>query len=173
MLVVRDWKQNQAAGLYLQCPERSSHSFYHEVDPMLLRACLVMLAIGLEFGSAAAQHTTAGSNAKAAPATTLTEQDNGRDIDFTAGDMLIVRLPSNPSTGYGWTVAGEPAPLKLQKSTFHKKASNGKAVGATGTSVFQLTATSSGIANLTLVYRRSWEYNSPPLKTFAVRVNVR
>jgi len=132
-----------------------------------------MLAIGVGFGNAAGQHTTAGAGAKAAPATTITEQDNGRDIDLSAGEMLIVRLPANPSTGYNWSVAGEPAPLKLQKSTFHKKSGNGEAVGASGISVFQLAATSSGIANLTLVYRRSWEYNSPPMKTFAVRVNVR
>lgn len=140
---------------------------------MLLRVCLVMLAIALGFDSAAARPTTASSNAKAALSTMLTEQDNGRDIDLNAGETLIVRLPSNPSTGYNWAVAGEPAPLKLQKSTFHKKAGYAKAVGDAGTSVFQLTASSSGIANLTLVYRRSWEYNTPPLKTFSVRVNVR
>ena len=29
------------------------------------------------------------------------------------------------------------------------------------------------MATLTLVYRRSWEYNVPPIKTFTVRVNVR
>jgi len=139
---------------------------------VLLRACLMVLAIGLGFGSAAAQHSKASSNAKEAPATTLTEQDNGRDVDLNTGEALIVRLPSNPSTGYNWTVAGEPAPLKLQKSTFQKKTANGK-VGASGMSMFRLTAGSSGIANLTLVYRRSWEYNTPPMKTFSVRVNVR
>jgi inhibitor of cysteine peptidase len=146
---------------------------YYEVNSVRFRACLVMLAIGLGLGSAAAQHATAGSNAKAAPATTVTEQDNGRDIDLNAGDTLIVTLPSNPSTGYSWTVAGEPAPLKLQKSTFHKKTADSKVVGASGTSLLRFAATSSGIANLTLVYRRSWEYNAPPLKTFSVRVNVR
>lgn len=140
---------------------------------MLLRACVVTLAIVLEFGSASAQHATSSSNAKTPAATTLTEQDNGRDVDLNAGEVLFVRLPSNPSTGYNWSVAGEPAPLKLQKSTFHKKTSNSKTVGAAGATALQFTATSSGIANLTLVYRRSWEYNTPPMKTFSVRVNVR
>ena len=140
---------------------------------MLYRAGVLLLAIGLGLGSAATQPAKAGTNAKAAPATTLTEQDNGRDIDLNSGEMLIVRLPSNPSTGYNWTVAGEPAPLELQKSTFQKRSSNSKVVGASGTSVFRFTANSSGISNLTLVYRRSWEYNTPPMKTFSVRVNVR
>lgn len=132
-----------------------------------------MLALVLEFGTAAPQHFTTSSNAKTPPATTITEQDNGRDIDLNAGDILIVKLPSNPSTGYNWLVAGEPAPLKLQKSAFHNKASSAKTVGAAGITALQFTATSSGIANLTLVYRRSWEYNTPPMKTFSVRVNVR
>ena len=171
MLVVRDWKQNRAAGLYLQFGKKL-HSFFHEADLVFLRSCAVVLAIGLACGNAAAQPATTGSNAKVAPATTLTEQDNGRDIDLNAGETLIVRLPSNPSTGYTWTVAGEPAPLKLEKSTFHKKTANA-GVGAPGTMVFRLAATSSGIANLTIVYRRSWEYNTPPMKTFSVRVNVR
>ena len=140
---------------------------------MPFRAVLLLLAIAIGFSSAAAQHAKAGPNAKPAPAITLTEQDNGRDIDLNAGETLIVRLPSNPSTGYNWIVAGEPSPLELQKSTFQKKSSNSKVVGASGTSVFRLSASSSGISNLTLVYRRSWEYNTPPMKTFSVRVNVR
>ena len=60
---------------------------------MLVRACAVMLALVLEFGTAAPQHFTTSSNAKTPPATTITEQDNGRDIDLNAGDILIVKLP--------------------------------------------------------------------------------
>lgn len=103
----------------------------------------------------------------------LTEQDNGSDIDLTIGATLVVKLPSNPSTGYNWTVAGEPSPLKLQKASFHKAKTKANSVGASGTAVFQLSASASGMATLTLVYRRSWEYNVPPIKTFTVRVDVR
>src|SRR5690242_5907025 len=123
MLVVRDWKQNQAACLYLQFPKRCI-PFTTRSIPVPFRAVLLLLAIAIGFSSAAAQHAKAGPNAKPAPAITLTEQDNGRDIDLNAGETLIVRLPSNPSTGYNWIVAGEPSPLELQKSTFQKKSSN-------------------------------------------------
>lgn len=140
---------------------------------MLLRLCWVLMVIALAAPAARAQRTSVNSNTKAVTAATLTEQDNGTDIDLKSGDELIVRLPDNPSTGFNWTVVGEPVPLKLQKSSFHHKTSNGKALGSSGISVFQFMTTSRGIANLTLVYRRSWEYNVPPLKTFSVRVNVR
>jgi inhibitor of cysteine peptidase len=115
-----------------------------------------------------------GAKAKASASdVTLTERDNGADSDLTIGSALIVKLPANPSTGYNWTVVGEPSPLKLQKSSFHKSATRGNSVGASGTSVFHFTASSAGMATLTLVYRRSWEYNIAPIKTFTVRVNVR
>ena len=103
----------------------------------------------------------------------LTEGDNGKDIDLTTGTMLVIKLPSNPSTGYNWSVSGDPAPLKLQKTSFVKGKSKNGAVGASGTSVFRLNASSAGLANLNLVYRRSWEYNVAPMKTFNVRVDIR
>jgi hypothetical protein len=40
-------------------------------------------------------------------------------------------------------------------------------------SVFDLTANGPGVSNVTFVFRRSWEYNVAPAKTFTVRVNVR
>ena len=104
---------------------------------------------------------------------TVTDADNGKDIDITSGQILQVKLKSNAGTGYAWTLSGDPAPLKLIKtSTQHSKNTSGKA-GAPQMSVFQLQATSAGLTNLTFVYRRSWEFNVPPAKTFSIRVNVR
>ncbi|HZP23656.1 MAG TPA: protease inhibitor I42 family protein [Terriglobales bacterium] len=110
-----------------------------------------------------------------APASTVvvTDADNGKDIDLTSGQTLEVKLKSTAGTGYSWTVTGDPAPLKLTKTyTQHNKSASARA-GASQSTVFQLNATSAGLSTLTLVYRRSWEYNVPPAKTFSVRVNVR
>jgi inhibitor of cysteine peptidase len=104
---------------------------------------------------------------------TVTDQDNGKDIDLTTGSVLIVKLQSNPSTGYAWTVAGDPSPLRLEKSSYVKNTKASKAVGASGTQVLRLNANSGGMATLTVVYRRSWEYNILPVKTFSLRVNIR
>lgn len=116
--------------------------------------------------------TSAGTAAFGPSKLTLTDVDNGKDIDLAAGSTLVVKLPSNPSTGYTWTLAGDPSPLKLQKTIFHRNPKDDNAVGAPGTETFQLSAKSAGMAMLTIVYRRSWEYNIPPAKTFAVHVNV-
>ena len=141
---------------------------------MVLRPSLLLITV-IAIGTASfGQQAASASKVQSASSNVLlTEQDNGKDIDLTIGSTLIVKLPGNPSTGYNWTIVGEPSPLKLQKTSFRKSTNKSGAVGASGTATFQLSASSSGIATLTLVYRRSWEYNMPPMKTFTVRVNVR
>ncbi len=99
-------------------------------------------------------------------------EDNGKDVDLTSGGTLLVKLKGNASTGYSWAVAGDPAPLKLVKSSYRKGASS-SAVGRQGTQVFEFRASSPGLARLTLEYRRPWEYNVPPVQTFRLRIYVR
>lgn len=141
---------------------------------MVLRPWFLPILIIVACTASLGQTPAAASKAQpAVPNVVLTEQDNGRDVDLSVGTDLLVKLPSNPSTGYNWSIAGDPSPLKLEKASFRKSTTKAKVVGASGTAVFRLTANSSGLATLTLVYRRSWEYNIPPIKTFAVRVDVR
>ena len=134
---------------------------------------LATFAAGCAPAEIAQQSTNAAHAKPASSDMVLSESDNGRDVDLTTSGALVVKLPSNPSTGYNWTVVGDPAPLKLQKSSFvHSKSKSG-VVGSSDTAIFRLSASSAGLATLTLVYRRSWEYNVAPMKTFTVRVDVR
>jgi len=110
------------------------------------------------------------SDAKYDSLVNVTEAENGKDIDITHGQTLQVKLKSIAGTGYAWTLSGDPAPLKLTKTFTQRSKST---PGAVQMSVFQLAANSAGLANVTFVYRRSWEYDVPPAKTFSIRVNVR
>ncbi len=125
--------------------------------------------------SAAGQHSSSSGTAPKTlpPAATLTENDNGKDIDLTTSETLIVKLKSNPSTGYSWVVKGNPSPLRLEKSTYRKGGGSAQKAGAPGVQVLRLSASTVGLATLNLEYRRPWEYNMPPAKTFTVRVDVR
>jgi inhibitor of cysteine peptidase len=118
-------------------------------------------------------HPPAAPQKSAASMVTITDQDNGKDIDLPAGDTLVVRLKGNPSTGYTWAIKGDPSPLRLVKSSTRKNGQTGHAVGAPVTQEFRLTAVSAGMASLTLEYRRPWEYTSGPARTFSVKVNAR
>src|SRR5690349_53432 len=133
----------------------------------------VLLAILLAVSGAMAAAQTHAQ--KSAPASgnivNVTEADNGKDVDMSSGQTLQVKLPSIAGTGYSWTVDGDPTPLKLTKhSTQRNKSAK---PGAAQVSVFQFSASSPGISTLTMVYRRSWEYNVQPAKKFGVKVNVR
>jgi predicted secreted protein len=110
-----------------------------------------------------------------APASTvtITDADNGKDIELTTGQTLEVKLKSTAGTGYSWAVSGDPAPLKVTKSSTQRNKGSSPRAGASQSSVFELTAASPGLSTLTFIYRRPWEYNMPPAKTFSVRVNVR
>ena len=133
---------------------------------------VLCLSTAMMAGALQTSASTAPANASS-PTVTVTDQDNGKDIDLIAGNTLLVKLKSNPSTGYAWTVSGDPSPLRLEKTTYVKNSKSSKAVGAPGMQVLRFGVSSSGMATLTVVYRRSWEYNVPPAKTFSVRVNVR
>ncbi|HKD83790.1 MAG TPA: protease inhibitor I42 family protein [Terriglobales bacterium] len=137
---------------------------------------ILVFAIAVTAASPALELQTSSSapSSKSSPTVvTVTDQNNGKDIDLTSGEELVVKLASNRSTGYGWTVSGDPAPLKLEKMSYHKSTKSSQITGAPGVQIFQFSAATAGIATLNLVYRRSWEYNMPPAKTFSLRVNVR
>src|SRR5277367_6273942 len=104
----------------------------------LLHAVLCLLIFGC--GSVVGQQAASTSSAKAVSGVVLTDRDNGTDVDLAPNTLLMVKLPSTPSTGYVWTIAGDPAPLKLQKSSFQKGKTKSGTVGASGTAVFQLNA---------------------------------
>ncbi len=105
----------------------------------------------------------------------LTDADNGTSVTLANGGTLIIALASNPSTGFTWSVA-DPSPSQLVLQGEPKYVPPGStttpAVGAAGTQVFTFKATSTGVAELTLNYARSFEPTATPDKTFTVTVTV-
>lgn len=103
---------------------------------------------------------------------TLTNSDDGRAIGLKAGQMLAVRLDSNPSTGYSWQVGQvDDAVLKQQGEPQFIQPADAPP-GAGGAQVFRFTAVAAGQTTLTLVYKRSFEPNVAPVQTFTVQVTV-
>lgn len=107
-------------------------------------------------------------------------EDNGREIVLHApsrifsGQLLILTLESNPTTGYSWELAEfdeAVLKLKLYKYVPHEHAPGQMGVGGEKTWYFQ--AQSQGSATLHLEYARSWEEGVEPAKTFTVQVTAR
>jgi predicted secreted protein len=103
----------------------------------------------------------------------ITDQENGKDVDLPQGEALIVKPAANPTTGYSWAVVGDPAPLKLLKTRNKKGGDSKPMAGAPSVQELKFAASSAGISNLKLEYRRPLEHDVAAVKTFTVKVNVR
>ena len=98
--------------------------------------------------------------------------DSGGTASLIPYQPLVVRLPSNPSTGYAWSyvVTGDEV-LRLDTITGEAPAADGM-VGVPGLEVWSFRAQGSGTAVLTYIYARPWEKNALPAKTFTLKVQV-
>ncbi len=115
-----------------------------------------------------------GACGRSAHQVVLTEGDNGRAITLKAGDVLVVRLAANPTTGYTWTLAAvDEAVLHPAGEAGYtpEPAAQGR-VGAGGTAEWRFVAAGNGTTTLELLYTRPWETPSQPGKTFSVTVTV-
>ncbi len=101
----------------------------------------------------------------------LTADDNGRAVELRQGQRLVVRLASNPTTGYSW------APVDLDASLLEAEEplfqADSELLGAGGTESLGFRALEQGQATLTLAYHRPWEEGIAPLQTVRFTVTVR
>jgi inhibitor of cysteine peptidase len=105
----------------------------------------------------------------------LTAADNGRTVAVEQGQVLVISLASNPTTGYLWEVQEVDGAILRQEGEAEYVASDSgqtPLAGAGGTETFRFRAEGSGETQLTLVYRRPWEEGVDPLETFSIQASV-
>jgi len=104
------------------------------------------------------------------------ENDTSSQIELEQGQILVVTLESNPTTGYRWEqLESQESVLRKMGETEYRPSDAGAPplVGAGGWEIFRFKATSAGQTTLRIIYRRSWEEGIEPLKTFSIQVVVR
>ena len=100
----------------------------------------------------------------------LTQKDNGAAVTLTLKSRLMVRLPTQPGTGFSWTLKAASALLRLIKS--YEDAPTRMLPGGTETKVFVFMPVVSGTDQLELDYRRPWEHGGAPAKVFRFTATV-
>jgi predicted secreted protein len=95
---------------------------------------------------------------------------NGTTVALHRGDLLVVRLAGNPTTGYRWAPSHVPPSLRRVSASY--VAPKPQRPGQGGTYVFRFRAVA-GTGRLSLAYARSWEHAKPPLRSFVITVRVR
>ena len=143
------------------------------MDISRIRLALTLTAIAASLAVVCVSQSPQGlQSASSALAPVVTEKDGGKTVQMSADQPLFVRLPSNPTTGYTWTLTANPAPLALIKSDFAPDITKNRVVGAGGTQILQFAAKDAGTATISLGYRRPWEKDTPPARTFTVTVAI-
>jgi len=102
--------------------------------------------------------------------------EDGKQVELRQGQVLVITLASNPTTGYSWAVAAVDATLLAQAGNpVYRGPEDQKTplVGAGGSETFRFTASAAGSTTLRLEYRRPWEKDQPAAQTYTLQVVVR
>jgi inhibitor of cysteine peptidase len=101
----------------------------------------------------------------------LTESDNGKTVEMQAGDMLVVRLHENPSTGFRWQLEEPDSKIiRLQGNEFVPQSA---AIGSGGDERWTFEASAPGKTKLGFKLWRHWEGERSIQRRFAVSLAVK
>jgi predicted secreted protein len=114
---------------------------------------------------------TVTSDGKESTAVKIDESHAGGRVTLTDGDILEVVLEGNLTTGYGWETASVD-PLVLEPVGEPVFQADSVLIGAGGKMIIKFRAAGPGQTDLKLHYRRPWEKDIAPLKTFETTVVV-
>ena len=93
--------------------------------------------------------------------TVATEADDGSEIPLRVGDLLLVALPGNATTGYEWTVAASSALLATSQVEYRTNSTDSALLGSGGIYVFRFQAADAGRGSLRLEYGRASGSDTP------------
>jgi inhibitor of cysteine peptidase len=115
-----------------------------------------------------------GAPQQASPAkfVAVEQKQSNSMVAIARGATLVLRLRSNPTTGYSWQIAGIDG-KRLQpigKPTYVRPAS--ALPGAGGYQEFRFQALADGMTTVTLNYARPFEKNAAPGRTYSLKLNI-
>ena len=104
---------------------------------------------------------------------TLDMSANGSQVEMERDQELVIKLESNPTTGFSWAVSGVDTAVLQQIGDTEYEPDETGLVGSGGWESCRFEAVAAGQTTLELVYRRPWEEGVPPEQTFTLDVTVR
>ena len=102
-----------------------------------------------------------------------TYTDSGQSIDINVNQQFVIALGSNPTTGYSWQESYDESMLTLVEKTYEQgKAAQEGMVGVGGIEYLQFKALKKGQTEVTLIYKRAWEEQTPQdeIKVFTINI---
>ena len=101
----------------------------------------------------------------------LTSSDAGKKVEMAVGDVLVISLPENPTTGFRWAFDFLDKELFLVQNDEYTVASS-SGVGGGGQRIFSLASQKSGESQIQLKRWREWEGDSSVRERFGFHVRI-
>jgi inhibitor of cysteine peptidase len=100
----------------------------------------------------------------------IAQDENGREVTLAVGEVVELSLPENRTTGFHWELKAKGGPVcELVKDEFEPSVGP---TGSGGIHRWQFKAVRAGSGEIELHYRRPWEQNAAPARTYQVSVRV-
>ncbi len=101
----------------------------------------------------------------------INEAQHGQRVEVK-GEILVLNLEGNPSTGYAWQVEGVDGAVLRQVGRPEWVSRGPARLGAPATQVLRFAGVGRGVTTLDLAYVRPWARGAGPAKTYRVEVQV-
>ncbi len=107
-------------------------------------------------------------------ASSVKSSNNSGIIETKAGETFMIKLESNPTTGYSWRLAELKSGIVEKISNVYKQtATEERLVGSGGIEEWTFKALAKGKVTITFEYVRPWEKDVRPVKTATYLVTVK
>jgi predicted secreted protein len=108
-----------------------------------------------------------------APGTPNSANAAQKMLTLKANSRFSILLPSNITTGYSWNLVSPGKSQNVENTGHLYVPPTVSSPGAGGEERWSFQASQAGTTTLQFAYRRPWEKNTPPIKTYSLTIHVR
>lgn len=98
--------------------------------------------------------------------------DGDKTVGLRMGQLLRLKLDSNPTTGYSWDIASMDDNGVVRQFGKMRYVREGEMMGSGGYQLYRITPLKKGTAAVRFEYKRPWEKDTEPVKKHTVRIVV-
>ena len=103
-----------------------------------------------------------------APSVIVSGNDNAKEFSLKKGEIVLISLDAQLSTGYGWQVSS----ISGVEQYGDIDVKTAKVIGGIDTQNIRFRAVSAGSGLIELKYIRPWKKDDTPLKYFKVHLSI-
>ncbi len=144
---------------------------------LVLMMATILLIVSACSGQIMAAGDTEGTDIGLLEQVAVDASYDGQSIQVPAGQLLVITLESNPTTGFRWQLSepidqGILALILSEYQPGEKARQNPPIPGAGGTEVWTFEALAAAEITITMEYSRPWDGGEKAVQTFTLAVVI-